>query len=155
MAKQYKVEVSEKSSFSMLLDQQVTDNTSYAPRLTQPGFQDGGALYWRVAATDEGNNMGGWTTGTFGLPKRMIVRVSGQLRKRRRAVATVKVTNSKGRPVRRAKVRVKGAGVRGSSKRTSKRGIVKFKLRPSRGGMLSFQAFRGGYRSARASVRVR
>jgi hypothetical protein len=155
MAKQYKVEISEKSSFSTLLDQQLTDNTSFAPKMTQLGFQNGGTLYWRVAATDEGNNVGGWTSGTFGLADRMIVRVRGKLRKRRQAVVTVKVTNSKGRPIRQAKVQPKGAGINGPAKRTSKRGIAKFKLRPRRGGKLIFRAVRGGYRNARATVRVR
>ena len=50
-----------------------TENLSNAPTLTDAAFIDGGTLYWRVAAIDEGNNVGGFATGQFKTPKRMVV----------------------------------------------------------------------------------
>jgi predicted RecA/RadA family phage recombinase len=154
MAKSYKVEISNSSSFTLPVETTTTDNTSYAPKQTHPAFADGGTLYWRVASVDEGNNVGGYTSGTFSLPKRIKVTVTGLLRKGAKGAVKVKVTDARGRTVSKAKVRVTGAGIGGVAKRSSKRGIVTFKLRPRRKGNISFLASKGGYRSGNAVLRV-
>jgi hypothetical protein len=154
MVKSYKVEISKTNSFSSTIESQTTDNTSYAPKLTSPAFADGGDLYWRVASVDEGNNLGGWTIGTFGLPKRMLLTLSGNLRRGRRGTVKVKVTDTRGRKIRKAKVRVSGAGLRTVAKRTTRRGTVTFRLRPRRKGSVSFGASKGGYRPGSASLKV-
>lgn len=154
MAKSYKVEISQSNSFSSPIESQTTDNTSYAPKLTHPGFADGGSLYWRVAGVDEGNNVGGFTTGTFALPKRIKLVLAGTLRTGKRGAIKVKVTDARGRTVGKAKVRVTGAGVRAVAKRTTKRGTAVFQLRPLRKGGISFQASKGGYRKGSAILKV-
>ena len=154
-AKKYKVEFSETNSFNQVLDSHTTENTNYAPSMNQPGFQNGGLLYWRVAALDEGNNAGGWAFGSLRLPSGMRVNVQGLLQKRKRGNVTVTVTTAKGRPIRRARVKVKGAGVRSRPKRTGKRGTVKLRLRPRRKGTVTFTVSKRGYRAGKASVAVR
>jgi hypothetical protein len=154
MAKSYKVEISQSNSFSSTIENQTTDNTSYAPKLTHPGFADGGPLYWRVAGVDEGNNVGGFTSGTFALPKRIKLVLTGSLRKGKRGAIKVKVMDARGRLVSKAKVRVAGAGLRALAKRTTKRGTTVFNLRPSRKGSISFQASKGGYRKGSAILKV-
>jgi hypothetical protein len=154
MAKSYRVEISASNSFSAVIDRVTTDNTSYAPRMTQPAFGQGGRLYWRVASLDEGNNAGGFTTGTFSLPKQLRVKVSGALRRGRHGAIVVTVSDPRGGRIRKAKVRATGAGLRSLAKRTTKRGTVVFRLRPRRGGKVVFQASKGGYRSGSATLKV-
>jgi hypothetical protein len=155
MARAYRVEVSNNSSFLRVAEAATTDNTSFAPRLLNRAFADGGVLHWRVASVDEGNNLGGFTSGTFSLPKRIKIRLNGNLRRGQEARITVSVTDTRGRGVRRAKVRVGGSGMRVLSKRTTKRGTTAFRLRPRRAGTVTFLATKGGYRSGSASLKVR
>jgi hypothetical protein len=154
-AKKYKVEFSETNSFNHVLDTHTTENTNYAPRMNQPGFQDGGLLYWRVAALDEGHNVGGYAIGSLRLPRGMRVTLMGLLQKRRRGKVTVTVTTAKGRPIRGARVKVRGAGVRSRPRRTSRRGTVRLRLRPRRRGSLIFMVSKRGYRAGKASLTVR
>ena len=60
--KGYRVQIARNNAFTRPIEIHVTANNSYAPRMTGPAYSDGGALYWRVAAIDEGNNLGAWTT---------------------------------------------------------------------------------------------
>ena len=154
-AHKYRVEFSETNSFARPLDVKVTPNTNYAPRLLQRGFLNGGRLYWRVAAVDDLNNVGGYATGTLALPKGLRVMVSGALVRRTRRMVTVTVTNAKGRAVPRARVRVRGAGVRARPRRTGRRGSVRIALRPSKRGRVTFMVSKRGYRGGRASAPVR
>jgi hypothetical protein len=154
MGKAYKVEIATTSSFTTPIDSATTDNTSYAPSLANPSFLNGGTLYWRVASLDEGNTLGGWTSGTFSLPKTIKVTLSGNLRRGRKGAVRVKVTDSRGRKVRKAQVRVKGAGVKVPARRTSAKGMTVFKLRPRRAGKLTFQVTRGGFRAGSAVLKV-
>jgi hypothetical protein len=153
--KQYKVQVSATNSFSSLVDSHTTENTSYAPSLTQLGFQKGGTLYWRVAAVDERGTVGAWTSRTLTLGGRMKIRVSGRLRHRHRGTVHVKLTNSHGRAIRGGKVRVTGVGFRAIAKRTSSHGTVTFRLRPMRKGQLRFQGSKSGYQSVSRTLRIR
>jgi hypothetical protein len=154
-AKKYKAEFSDSSSFSRIVDTHLTSNTNYAPRLSQLGFQNGGLLYWRVAALDEDNNVGGWATGTFKLPRAMRVTVSGFLLKRKRGMVMVSVQTTKGKAIRRARVKVGGAGVRVRPKRTRRNGTAKFRLRARRTGNVTFTVSKRGYRTAKAVLPVR
>ena len=154
-ASKYRVEFSETNSFTRLLDTELTPNTNYAPRMIQRGFQNGGRLYWRVAAVDERNNVGGFATGSLSLPKGLRVAVSGSFARGSRRAVTVSVLNPKNRPVPRARVTVRGAGISAVARRTGRRGTVRFMLQPRRRGNLTFTAVKRGYRSGRASAPVR
>jgi hypothetical protein len=153
--KEYKIQVSSTDSFSSNIVNETTQNTNLAPKLTERGFQEGGRLWWRVASVDEGRNVGAWSTRELSLLKLMQIRARGLKGKGKRAVVTVTVTDSKRRPVRRAKVRVTGAGVKAASKRSNKKGVVRFKLRPRKKGRVIFRAKKGGYQPARATSQVR
>ena len=154
MSKSYKVEIARTTSFTTPVETVTTDNTSYAPTLATTGYADGGKLYWRVASVDEGGNAGGWTSGTFSLPKRIKITLSGNLRRGVNGAIRVAVTDSRGHKVRKAQVRVKGAGVASLARRTSAKGTTVFKLRPRRRGKIVFQVTRGGYRAGSASLMV-
>jgi hypothetical protein len=153
-AHRYRIEFSETNSFIHPLDVKLTPNTNYAPRMLQKGFTDGGRLYWRIAPVDQLNNAGGYATGTLALPKGLRVMVSGSLVKRSRRAVTVRVTNAKNRPVPRARVKVRGPGVR-ARKRTGRRGVSTFTLRPSKRGVVTFTVTKRGYRAGKASTPVR
>ena len=152
MVRRYRVELSETNSFRRLVESATTDNTTYAPRLARRNVRLS-RLYWRVAALDQGNNLGGWSGGRVVPARPMRVTVSGGLSRRGRRVVQVKVT-SRGRPVRSASVKVTGVA-RARPRRTNRRGVARFELRPSRAGRVVFRAVKRGYEPARRTVRVR
>ena len=154
LAKQYRVEFSETSSYKTPMDTKRVDNAGYAPTMSSSGFQNGGPLYWRVAAVDEGGNIGGWASGRVGLLRKMVVRTSGVLRRGSRSVLEVRVLNAKNRPVRKARVTLRGVGVRARG-RTTKKGIARFRIRPRARGNVKVRADKRGFRPGAAVVKVR
>ena len=136
-AKQYKVQVSRNAGFSPTFLDETTDQSSYTPLLTQQEFLDGGALYWRVAVVDPDGNTGAFSKAKkFTILARMQVAISGQGGKGSPADVTVTVTNAKGKPVKGAAVKLQGAGVKTKAKKTNKKGVVIFKVKPTRAGNL-------------------
>ena len=133
MAKKYKVEISASNSFSSIAYSASTENLAIAPSLTNRAFLDGGTLFWRVAVVDEGNNVGGFATGRFKTPKRMVVRVSGGVSRGAKSKVIVTATDARGRAVKRARVKVSGAA-HAKSRRTGKKGTAQFLLRARRKG---------------------
>jgi hypothetical protein len=69
-ARNYRVQVSTRPDFSMLVETTATENAVYAPLLGQPAYAAGGTFYWRVAAADDVfANIGDYTaTRSFVLP---------------------------------------------------------------------------------------
>lgn len=69
-ARNYRVQVSTRPDFSMLVETTATDNPSYAPPLSQFTYTGGGTFYWRVAAADDQfANVGDYTAArSFVLP---------------------------------------------------------------------------------------
>lgn len=66
-AKQYEAQVSTTDGFSTTVDSHRTDNTSWAPyNVNLSSARNRGRLYWRVAAIDQGGNVGAFATGSFG-----------------------------------------------------------------------------------------
>jgi hypothetical protein len=155
MVKDYRVQLSTTDSFTTLLENDTTDNTNYAPKLRNHGYENGGSLYWRVAAMDEGRNLGAWTTRALTSLRAMSVRVRGFARRKKQGLVTVTVVDAKRHPLRRARVRVSGAGVVMRPKSTGKKGVVRFKVKPRKKGRLVFRAVKGGFRPAQAAVKVR
>jgi hypothetical protein len=151
----YRVDISETNSFNQLLDSHTTDNTNYAPRMNQPGFANGGRLYWRVAAMDEGRNVGGFATGSLKLPRGMRITLIGFLQKGKASYITVSVLNANGKPVRRALVRSRGAGSRPVRRRTNRAGTARLRIRPRRRGNVLFTVRKRGFRTGTASMQVR
>jgi hypothetical protein len=85
----------------------------------------------------------------------MKVSATGRLVRRRKGVVTIKVTDSRRRAIRKARIKVSGAGIHAKTKSTSKRGTVRFKLRPRRKGRVVFRALKFGYQPGSAAVRIR
>src|ERR671918_644067 len=69
-ARNYRVQVSTRPDFSMLVETTATENASYAPSLGQFAYAAGGTFYWRVAAADDlFANVGDYTAArSFSLP---------------------------------------------------------------------------------------
>jgi hypothetical protein len=154
MARKYVVQISTQNSFATIAEQATTTNTSYAPRMTSSAFRSG-ALYWRVAVLDEGLNPGGWATAPLRTPKLSRIRVKGSLHPGRRGSVRVTVTDARHRPLAKAVVRVRGAGVSARPVKTDRRGRVTLRLRPKARGRVDFSAAKPGYAPARAKLRVR
>ena len=66
----------------------------------------------------------------------------------------MRVTNAKNRVVKGVRVTLRGVGVRGR-KRTGKKGIVRFKVKPKARGSVRVRADKRGFRPGSAVVRVR
>ena len=152
-ATSYKVEVSKTESFAAVLDSVTTNNTSWAPALTNDEYRKPGALYWRVATVDDGGNVGAFTSSAVGVRK-LTVRTRGSLRRNRTSRITVTVRGA-GKALRSASVRASGAGVRTTTKRTGKRGTTSLRLRPRRTGFVNISVSRPGYVTKTVRVRVR
>jgi hypothetical protein len=153
MVKQYRVQLSTTNSFSTTFANFTTDNLAWAPDISTRAFADGGEIFWRVAATDEGNNVGGWTTGAFKVPKRMVVKVVGRAVRRKTGTVTLTVSDFRGRRLRRAKVSVSGVA-RAKSKRTGRKGTVKFRIRARRKGTVKFRVTLAGHQPQTAVLKV-
>lgn len=154
MAKSYLVQVSTTNSFTRIVEQAVTDNMSWAPKLLSPSYR-GSDLYWRVAVVDEGRNLGGWATRPLRLVPVARLALRGRLRADRASTVRVTVRGRKGRRLRGAVVRVQGAGVVTRPRRTNRRGQVRLTITPQRRGTVRFSADKAGYAPGRAKLRVR
>jgi hypothetical protein len=98
-AQNYRVQISTRADFSVMVENSSTDNTSYAPTLMLPAYLQGGTFYWRVAAADDiVANVGDFTAArSFTLParvaptppppaRRMASRITASVTKTARAV---------------------------------------------------------------------
>jgi hypothetical protein len=155
MARRYRVQVSTTDSFSQIVEQRITDNHSWAPRMLRREYIGGKDLYWRVAVLDEGNNLGGWATRPLRQAPRAHMRVAGRLKVNRAGVVRVTVTGRKGRRLKGAIVRVHGAGIVVRPRVTNRRGTVRLRLTPKGRGRARFSADKAGYSPARAQLRVK
>jgi hypothetical protein len=156
-ARGYRVQLSGTPEFSRLVENITTDNTSYAPLLKYFGqfSLNTGKLYWRVAAMDEGNNVGDYTAPQLiSRVRRMEVGVMGALKRGSRRWLTVNVKDfetSSG--VGGSLLRLRGAGVLRKA-RTAAYGSVRLRLRPTRRGYLVISASRRGYAAASITLRI-
>jgi hypothetical protein len=140
-AKQYKVQVSRTPGFVAPFLDQTTDQAQFTPVLTEQDFVDGGAMYWRVAVVDPDGNVGAFSKAKkFTLLARMQVSLTGQQQHGVQSAVVVTVLNAKGKPIKGAAVKLQGSGVRTGAKRTSKKGIVTFSIKPTRAGNLTATA---------------
>jgi hypothetical protein len=155
MAKRYRVQIGTTDSFSHVIEQAITDNPSWAPRMLNRAFAGRGGLYWRVAVMDEGNNLGGWATRPLRTLRAAHIRVRGRLRAGLAGAVRVTVTGRGGRPLKGAVVRVRGAGIVARPRHTDRRGRLRLRLKPHTTGTARFSADKTGYRPARARLRVR
>ena len=158
--KGYVVQLSARPSFIQPLENVTTDNANYAPPLKwfALGGLDTGRLYWRVAALDEGNNLGDFTpVQLISRTRRMQLIVTGSpLRARRATALSLTVRNFESKVgVTGARVRISGAGIRARRLRTTVGGMVRFSIRPRRKGLFLVRASAPGYRAAQIAVRVR
>jgi hypothetical protein len=155
--KNYRLQISARPDFARLVENVITDNTSYAPRLTTgQAYLNGGLFYWRVAAADEDNNVGDFSQAlTLSLPKAMRVSTSGSPVKRRRVPITVTVRDAARKPVGRAAVRVSGAGVAAFTRRTNGEGRVVLYVRATRIGRVTVRITKSGYVSSISRLAVR
>jgi hypothetical protein len=154
MARQYRVEISTTDSFSSVIESATTENTNYAPRMSNPTWTTGEPLYWRVAALDEGLNIGAWASSPIRQGAKMRVRAHGAVRLRHTRRIRVTVTDAKRHPIKDALVRIIGAGS-GKAKRTSRKGTVVLRVKGTKKGKVTFRAEKRGYLPTATTLRVR
>jgi protein-S-isoprenylcysteine O-methyltransferase Ste14 len=154
--KSYQVQISTRADFAQLVESVATDNTNHASQLRHSAYAGDDPLYWRVAAVDEGRNVGDWSpTQRIGVVRRMRVTARGTPKRMRTRPIVVTVRSGGNRPLTKVTVRVSGAGVRTMVRRTNRRGVVTFRIRPRLRGSVVFRATKSGYGSATLRLRVR
>jgi hypothetical protein len=155
-AKEYRLQVSARRDFQRLVEDVTTHLTSYAPLLTRPQYESGGALYWRVAAVDEERNVGAFTQiQQVRLAERMELDVSRRPTRGRVSRVVVTLKSASGAAVRGATVRASGAGVVGRPARTGRTGKAILRLRPTRRGTLLLRAVRAGFQPVTYTIKIR
>ena len=152
-AKQYKVEVAGATGFVQPIQSQTTDHTAWAPDLSLPAFRRGGKLHWRVAAIDEGDNAGAFSSSTVTVGRRLVVTVDGKVRRRQLSQVAIRVADGANGDVGGARVTLRGAGIR-LSRRAVKTGSLILQLKARRKGTIVIRATRKGYKSASTKLRV-
>jgi len=132
-----------------------TDQASYTPLLTEQEFVDGGTMYWRVAVIDPDSNTGAFSKAKkFTILARMQVALSGVPGKDGTGTAVVTVLNAKGKPIKGAAVKLRGAGINTGVKRTNKKGLVSFTVKPTRSGNVVATVTKKLFKVASAVVQV-
>jgi hypothetical protein len=163
-AKRYKIQVSSRLDFASTFESTTTENTVFAPLMTSRSYSTGGTFYARVAMVDEAGNTGEYTAiQSFDLPPSTVttlkhLRLSARgypvLRRRVPITITVKDAGTLA-PVGGASVRVSGAGVTAKTKLTRATGRVRFYVRATRLGTVTFAVNKTGYYTASLSRKVR
>lgn len=140
-AKQYNVQVSNTTSFANS-SSWTTDETRFSPDMENSTmFDDGGTLYWRVQAIDADGNHGAFTaTQAFHLPVKLFVTSSGYFQKGQKKTVTITVKDGYGHAVAGVSVKVSGAGVVTTTKKTNSAGKAAFALKATRTGTVSVTA---------------
>ena len=152
----YRVQISARADFAILVEDVSTDNTNYAPLLVHPAYAVGGPLYWRVAAMDEGRNTGDWSpVQQIGVVRRLRLTARGTPKRKRVRKIVITVRGDGNRPVGGVAVRMAGAGARAAIVRTNRKGSATFRVRATKRGTVVFQATKSGFRSATLRLRVR
>jgi hypothetical protein len=154
--KEYRLEVSGRPDFATTVENVTTENTSYAPKLSDVAYLSGNQLYWRVAGVDADGNVGDFSPAQpLSLLPRLKVTVKGSLRKRRRSTVSVTVKNASGNWMQGVKVHVTGAGVKTQTRSTTMWGVARFTLRPTKRGRVLFTARKSGFQTTGITLRVR
>jgi len=154
MARQYRIDIATTDSFSTIIESTTTENTNYAPRMSHPAWTTGEPLYWRVAAVDEGLNVGAWASSAIRQGVKMRVKARGSVRLRHTRRVRVTVTDAKRHPIKDALVRISGAAS-GKAKRTSKKGTVVLRVKGMKKGKVTFRAEKRGFLPTATTLRVR
>jgi hypothetical protein len=154
-AKTYRAEISKTDAFGGTSESTRTVNTGWAPKLSSSAALAGGRLFWRVAPIDDGGSTGAYATGSFVLPRGMRVRASGLLARGRRGRLSITVTDAAGKPVRKARLTITGAGMRTRRARTNGQGTVTVAVTPRRRGLVTVSARLKGYADGTGTARVR
>jgi hypothetical protein len=167
----YRVQISTRSDFAIPFDTATTDIPRWSSRLTQPPYTAGGTFWWRVAAADHSVlNAGDFSAGrSFTLPaipattfvvvapptpptttlKLIRMGARGYPIKGRRVAVTIRVKNRATlQPIAGARVRASGAGITPRTKTTGLNGSVRFYIKATRLGRVSFRATKSGYQTA-------
>jgi protein-S-isoprenylcysteine O-methyltransferase Ste14 len=162
----YRVQVSTRADFGTLVQSATTENTTFAPLLTQYQYAAGGTFYWRVAAADDtAGNAGDFTLPrSFTLPPVTILRAGSRITvKVRRVRGTLRVTGAVS-PAHRGTVKVALARRSGGAFRPLASRVAMLKAtstyatsfpRPARGACRVTATFPGDRDHLPSTVRLR
>jgi hypothetical protein len=134
-----------------------TDTTSAAPTMATnyTQYQNGGPVYWHVAAVDADGNTGAFSPiQTMALPLKLGISVSGFLIRRTMGSVAVTVTDPGFKGVAGVSIKASGAGVKVTTLKTGASGKVTFRLKPTKKGKITFAATKTGCTSVSQTLTV-
>ena len=120
-------------------------------------WQDGGTMYWRVAAMYLKANVGDYTAA-------QVIRMSSRMNEKPQGVAvggklsTIKimVTTFDNKPIKKALVAISGgAGLKPRGVRTNEKGFVTVKIKAPKKGTITFRATMKNFRTGVVTMVVR
>jgi hypothetical protein len=163
-AKQYKFEVSTSravnpdGSFASTFEQFNTDTTSAAPTMqfTYGTYQNGGNLYWHVAAVDGDGNVGAYSSiQTLTLPMKLSITTNaGALFPKQATKVTVTIKNASNNVISGVTIKASGAGITATTLKTGTSGKVTFTFKPTKKGTITLSATKTNCQSAKATLSV-
>jgi hypothetical protein len=150
-AKSYDAQISSTDAFGSTIETTNTLNPDWAPVLDR---SPGGRLYWRVSPIDDAGAHGAYATGSFVLPKSMIVSAVGLLRRGHAGQLTFTVRDAKRHAVKSARLMITGAGIATRRVRTNRKGIAVVRIRPRKRGTITVVGRRAGFADGSTTVSV-
>jgi hypothetical protein len=163
-AKQYKFEVSTSQavnpdgSFTSTFEQFNTDTTSAAPTMqfTYGTYQNGGTLYWHVAAVDGDGNVGAYSPiQTLTLPMKLSIATNaGALFPKQKTKVTVTIKNASNNVISGVSIKATGAGITATTLKTGTLGKVTFTFKPTKKGTITLSATKTNCQGVKATLSV-
>jgi hypothetical protein len=154
--KNYRVQISRTPTFKTTVETVDVDAPNYAPKMDKRDWQDGGTMYWRVAAMDLKANLGDYTAAqTIRMSSRMNVKPQGVAVRGKLSTIKITVTTFDNKPIKKALVAISGAGLKPRGVRTNAKGFVIVKIKAPKKGTITFRATMKNFRTGVITMAVR
>ena len=154
--KNYRVQIARTPTFKTTVETVDVDAPNYAPKMDKRDWQDGGTMYWRVAAMDLKANVGDYTAAqVVRMSSRMNVKPQGVAVRGKLSTIKIMVTTFDNKPIKKALVAISGAGLKPRGVRTNAKGFVIVKIKAPKKGTITFRATMKNFRTGVITMVVR
>jgi hypothetical protein len=152
----YRVQIARTPTFKTTVETVDVDAPNYAPKMDKRDWQDGGVMYWRVAAMDLKANVGDYTVAqVIRMQSRMNVKPQGVAVRGKVSIIKIMVTTFDNKPIKKALVAISGAGLKPRGVRTNAKGFVIVKIKAPKKGTITLRATMKNFRTGVVTMAVR
>ena len=154
--KNYRVQIARTPTFKTTVETVDVDAPESWPKMDKRDWQDGGTMYWRVAAMDLKANVGDYTAAqVIRMSSRMNVKPQGVAVRGKLSTIKIMVTTFDNKPIKKALVAISGAGLKPRGVRTNAKGFVTVKIKAPKKGTITFRATMKNFRTGVVTMVVR